>query len=74
MMTGDGQFGPIEMGGMFTILKIRDGIRSCKSRTGTSIRPGTSAVIIRLTAACAKGRMGCLTRGRPWQAFRACMP
>ncbi|MGI8438295.1 MAG: hypothetical protein ACR2NX_15580 [Chthoniobacterales bacterium] len=26
MMTGDGQFGPIEMGGMFTILKIRDGI------------------------------------------------
>jgi FtsP/CotA-like multicopper oxidase with cupredoxin domain len=26
MMTGDGQFGPIEMGGMFTILKIRDDI------------------------------------------------
>jgi FtsP/CotA-like multicopper oxidase with cupredoxin domain len=23
MMTGDGQFGPIEMGGMFTVLKIR---------------------------------------------------
>lgn len=28
MMTGTGQFGPIDMGGMFTILKIRDGITS----------------------------------------------
>jgi FtsP/CotA-like multicopper oxidase with cupredoxin domain len=26
MMTGQGQYGPIEMGGMFTILKIRDNI------------------------------------------------
>jgi hypothetical protein len=26
MMTGQGQFGPIEMGGMFTVVKIRDGI------------------------------------------------
>jgi FtsP/CotA-like multicopper oxidase with cupredoxin domain len=26
MMTGDGQFGPIEMGGMFTVLKVREGI------------------------------------------------
>ncbi len=24
MMTGDGQFGPIEMGGMFTVLKVRE--------------------------------------------------
>lgn len=24
MMTGEGQFGPIEMGGMFTVLKVRD--------------------------------------------------
>ncbi len=24
MMTGEGQFGPIEMGGMFTVLKIRE--------------------------------------------------
>ncbi|PZR71006.1 MAG: copper oxidase [Chthoniobacterales bacterium] len=28
MMTGDGPFGPIAMGGMFTILKIREGITS----------------------------------------------
>ncbi|MDP9099897.1 MAG: copper oxidase, partial [Verrucomicrobiota bacterium] len=28
MMSGIGAFGPIEMGGMFTILKVRDGITS----------------------------------------------
>ena len=26
MMTGYGQFGPIEMGGMFTVVKVRDGL------------------------------------------------
>jgi hypothetical protein len=26
MMTGTGQFGPIEMGGMFTVIKIREGL------------------------------------------------
>jgi hypothetical protein len=26
MMTGAGQFGPIEMGGMFTVMKIREGL------------------------------------------------
>ncbi len=26
MMTGTGQFGPIEMGGMFTVIKIRAGL------------------------------------------------
>ncbi|MEO8277855.1 MAG: copper oxidase [Thermoanaerobaculia bacterium] len=28
MMTGEGPFGPIEMGGMFTVVKVRDGIES----------------------------------------------
>ena len=28
MMTGTGPFGPIEMGGMFTVLKVREGIAS----------------------------------------------
>lgn len=27
MMSGDGPFGPIEMGGMFTVVKVRQGIR-----------------------------------------------
>ena len=26
MMTGFGQFGPLEMGGMFTVLKVRQGL------------------------------------------------
>ena len=26
MMTGFGQFGPIEMGGMFTVVKVREGL------------------------------------------------
>ena len=26
MMIGEGQFGPVEMGGMFTTMKIRDGL------------------------------------------------
>jgi hypothetical protein len=25
-MTGSGQFGPIEMGGMFTVMKVREGL------------------------------------------------
>jgi hypothetical protein len=28
MMTGQGPYGPLEMGGMFTILKVRDGIET----------------------------------------------
>jgi hypothetical protein len=28
MMTGTGPFGAIEMGGMFTVLKVREGITS----------------------------------------------
>uniref|UniRef100_UPI001953FEDF hypothetical protein n=1 Tax=Enterobacter hormaechei TaxID=158836 RepID=UPI001953FEDF len=26
MMTGDGPFGPVEMGGMFTVVKVREGL------------------------------------------------
>ena len=28
MMSGEGQFGPIEMGGMFTVLKVRDDLKA----------------------------------------------
>ena len=27
-MTGEGQFGPIEMGGMFSVVKVREGIEA----------------------------------------------
>jgi hypothetical protein len=41
MMAGEGPFGPVEMGGMFTVLKVRAGITSyddpgwCKHPEGT---------------------------------------
>ena len=28
MVTGEGPFGPIEMGGMFTVVKVREGLTS----------------------------------------------
>ena len=43
LMMGDGQFGPIEMGGMFTILKIREGITSYDDPGWYQQPPGTSA-------------------------------
>jgi hypothetical protein len=43
MMTGTGQFGPIDMGGMFTILKVRDGITSYDDPGWYRNPPGTVA-------------------------------
>jgi hypothetical protein len=43
MMTGTGQFGPISMGGMFTVLKIRDGITSYEDPGWYQNPPGTVA-------------------------------
>jgi FtsP/CotA-like multicopper oxidase with cupredoxin domain len=43
MMTGDGPFGPIEMGGMFTIVKVRDGIKSYEDPGWYKHPPGTLA-------------------------------
>jgi manganese oxidase len=45
MMTGSGQFGPIEMGGMFTVVKIRDGLAHDDYRDPGPYRhpPGTVA-------------------------------
>ena len=46
MMTGTGQFGPIEMGGMFTVMKIREGLGARRlqgSRARTNFRKGTVA-------------------------------
>jgi len=51
MMTGEGPFGPIEMGGMFTVLKVRAGLTSYddpgwykhppRSQPEKANRPGT---------------------------------
>ena len=41
MMTGQGQFGNIEMGGMFTVLKVREGITSYEDPGWYAHPPGT---------------------------------
>ncbi|HEY1686431.1 MAG TPA: copper oxidase [Tepidisphaeraceae bacterium] len=46
MMTGDGQFGPIEMGGMFTILKVRDDITNYEDPGWYKNPSGTSARLV----------------------------
>jgi FtsP/CotA-like multicopper oxidase with cupredoxin domain len=45
MMTGDGPFGPIEMGGMFTVMKVREGLSKDDYRDPGWYRhpPGTVA-------------------------------
>ncbi len=43
MMAGQGPFGPVEMGGMFTILKVRDGIASYEDPGWYKNPPGTVA-------------------------------
>jgi hypothetical protein len=43
MMTGEGQFGPIEMGGMFTVMKVREGITSYRDPGPYKNPPGTVA-------------------------------
>ena len=43
MMTGKGQFGPIEMGGMFTVVKIREGITSYEDPGNYKYPAGTVA-------------------------------
>jgi len=43
MMTGDGPFGPVEMGGMFTILKVRAGLTSYADPGWYQHPPGTVA-------------------------------
>ena len=43
MMSGKGPFGPIGMGGMFTILKVRDDIKSYDDPGWYKQPAGTSA-------------------------------
>lgn len=43
MMTGTGPFGPVEMGGMVIILKVRDGITDYANPGWYQHPPGTTA-------------------------------
>ena len=49
MMTGFGQFGPIEMGGMFTLMKIREGLAANDYRDPGDYQhpPGTVAYALK---------------------------
>ena len=46
MMTGDGPYGPIEMGGMFTLLKVRDNITDYKDPGYYKAPKGTVAYLV----------------------------
>jgi manganese oxidase len=52
MMTGFGQFGPLEMGGMFTVVKVREGLGANDYRDPGPYRSpeGTMAREIQVTA------------------------
>jgi manganese oxidase len=43
MMTGQGQFGSVDMGGMFTVVKVREGISSYADPGPYKNPPGTVA-------------------------------
>lgn len=46
MMTGQGKYGPIEMGGMFTVLKVRNHLTSYKDPGWYNPPPGTKAKLV----------------------------
>jgi hypothetical protein len=60
MMTGFGQFGPIEMGGMFTVMKIREGLAAGDYKDpGWFKHPeGTVAYEVQLAASAQPARRG----------------
>jgi hypothetical protein len=60
MMTGSGQFGPIEMGGMFTVMKIREGLAPNDYQDPGPYRhpPGTVAYEFKGDAAQAPAQSG----------------
>ncbi len=43
MMAGEGQFGPVGMGGMFTVVKVREGITKYEDPGHYKNPPGTVA-------------------------------
>ncbi len=43
MMAGEGAYGPVGMGGMFTVLRVRAGIKSYRDPGPYKNPPGTAA-------------------------------
>jgi hypothetical protein len=67
MMTGFGQFGPIEMGGMFTLMKIREGLAANDYRDPGAYKhpPGTIAYEIETPSASPPRQNGPATSTPP---------
>jgi hypothetical protein len=75
MMTGFGQFGPIEMGGMFTLMKIREGLAANDYKDpGDYKHPqGTVAHEVQVSASDAP-RRGSAAGEQPSQAAKVVKP
>jgi hypothetical protein len=67
MMTGFGQFGPIEMGGMFSVVKVREGLGANDYADPGPYRhpPGTVAREVAVTAAGSAPRQAQPVSKRP---------
>jgi hypothetical protein len=67
MMTGFGQFGPIEMGGMFSVVKVREGLAANDYKDPGWYRhpSGTVAYEVTESAAPAAPRRSDAPRERP---------
>jgi hypothetical protein len=76
MMTGFGQFGPLEMGGMFSVVKVRDGLAANDYRDPGWFRhpPGTVAYEVEAPPAAPPRRSAPATPGKPAIEMKAIKP
>ena len=67
MMTGTGQFGPIEMGGMFSVVKVREGLASGDYKDPGPYKnpPGTVSYEFKGSFAGDAPRQGAIDSGKP---------
>jgi hypothetical protein len=74
MMTGFGQFGPIEMGGMFTLMKIRAGLTANDYRDPGNFRHPQGTVAYEVANASAPSPQRSGAGGSPDAAAKAVKP
>ncbi len=76
MMTGTGQFGPIEMGGMFTVMKVRDELAPNDYKDPGPYRhpPGTVAHEVTSDIAEPPRQNGVATPKKPAANMKMSMP
>jgi manganese oxidase len=76
MMTGFGQFGPMEMGGMFSVIKVREGLAADDYRDPGPYRhpPGTVAYEFKGEAGEPPRRAGAVASAQPAAEFNVIKP